>query len=60
MPIQFVDPNTGDFIPSAMAQTGCPSRYGIHTPEDLVSMSVLQASTAEVNDIFIGSQSAKL
>merc|ERR1711957_630128 len=31
---------------------GTPSRYGITTPEGLVEMSIHQASTTQVDDVF--------
>ena len=32
MPVKYVDPKTGEFLPGALDNTGAPSRYGINTP----------------------------
>ena len=45
MPIKYVDEKSGEFLPGALVETGAPSRYGITTPEALVSTSLsMQAS----------------
>lgn len=44
MPIKYVDEKTGDFIGSALTQTGTPTAYGITTPEQLVATSLSQGS----------------
>ena len=40
MPVKYVDPKTGEFLPFALEGTGAPSRYGIDTPEKLVATSL--------------------
>lgn len=54
MPVQFVNPETGDFVPGALENTGAPSRYGITTPEQLVStsLSTTQGDQGAFTDIF--------
>lgn len=39
MPVKYVD-EQGNFLPGALQDTGAPSRYGITTPEALVSTSL--------------------
>ena len=45
MPVKYVDANTGDFLPGALAKTGAPSAYGITTPEQLVVTSLSQGDS---------------
>lgn len=52
MPIKYVDPTTGDFIPNSLAKTGAPSRYGITTPEQLVATSMTQQGQHMEQDVF--------
>ena len=40
MPVKYVDPETGEFIPGMLKKTGAPSAYGITTPEQLVETSL--------------------
>ena len=40
MPVKYVDPATGEFIPEALAKTGAPSAYGVKTAEQIVAMSL--------------------
>jgi hypothetical protein len=42
MPVKYVDPVTGDFLPGALDNTGAPSRFGVRTPEELVATSLSQ------------------
>ena len=46
MPVKYVDPKTGDFLPFALDGTGAPSRYGIDTPEKLVETSLSTSQSA--------------
>jgi len=53
MPIKYVDEKTMEFIEGSLKDTGAPSRYGIDTPEKLVSMSMSMSPQASENiDIF--------
>lgn len=53
MPIKYVDEKTMEFIEGSLKDTGAPSRYGIDTPEKLVSMSMSMNPQASSNiDIF--------
>lgn len=52
MPIKYVDEKTGEFLPDALKNTGAPSRYGINTPEELVSTSLGMRSESQASDIF--------
>ena len=47
MPVKYVDPKTGDFLPGALDKTGAPSRYGITTAEQLVATSLSTHMGAE-------------
>ena len=63
MPVKYVDPNTGEFLPDALKNTGAPSRYGIKTAEDLVATSLSSSMTGvgKKGDIFFsGNARAKL
>jgi hypothetical protein len=51
MPIKYVD-EQGNFLPGALQDTGAPSRYGITTPEGLVSTSLGMQAEHETSDIF--------
>jgi len=52
MPVLYVDPATGELIPSALEQTGAPSAYGIKTIEDLVATSLSGVDIMEHNIFF--------
>jgi len=54
MPVQYVNPETGDFIEAMLKETGAPSAYGIDTPEKLVetSLSTDKAGSKFPGDIF--------
>ena len=52
MPIKYIDEKTFEFLPGALKETGAPSRYGITTPEGLVSTSLSMKSDHEPTDIF--------
>lgn len=52
MPIKYCD-DEGNFLPDALKDTGAPSRYGITTPEQLVSTSLsMQPDFTGAKDIF--------
>ena len=40
MPVKYVNPETGKFLPGALENTGAPSAYGINTPAKLVETSL--------------------
>jgi hypothetical protein len=40
MPVKYVDPKTGEFLPGALDNTGAPSKFGVKTPEQLVATSL--------------------
>ena len=54
MPVKYVDPKTGEFLPFALEGTGAPSRYGIDTPEKLVTTSLSTSNSGRqvYDDIF--------
>ena len=52
MPVKYVDPSTGEFIPAALEKTGAPSAYGIKTMEGLVATSLSGGSVLEHNIFF--------
>ena len=54
MPVKYVDPATGEFLPETLAYTGAPTAYGVTKPEQLVAMSLSQdpANRAVNKDIF--------
>ena len=52
MPVKYLDEKTCEFLPGALEETGAPSRYGITTPEGLVSTSLSMKSESEPSDIF--------
>ena len=52
MPVKYLDEKTCEFLPGALEETGAPSRYGITTPEALVSTSLGMKSESEPSDIF--------
>lgn len=54
MPVKYVDPATGDFLPGALAKSGAPSAYGVTTAEQIVAMSLSQDPTNRAfnSDIF--------
>lgn len=52
MPVKYVDPKTGEFLPDALENTGAPSAYGINTPEKLVETSLSSDTNINHKDIF--------
>jgi len=61
MPVKYVDPATGEFLPGALENTGAPSRYGIKTAEELVSTSLSTQQGKSTRDLFFANTpSAKL
>ena len=50
MPVKYVDPKTGEFLPNALDGTGAPSRYGIDTPEKLVMTSLSTSNSGKKSD----------
>jgi hypothetical protein len=42
MPVKYVDPKTGEFLPGALVNTGAPTAFGVKTPEQLVATSLSQ------------------
>lgn len=52
MPVKYVDPSSGEFLPGALAKTGAPSAYGITNPEQLVATSLGQGKNSMSHDIY--------
>jgi len=52
MPVKYVDPATGEFLPGALKNTGAPSAYGINTPEKIVETSLSTENSQSHQDIF--------
>ena len=52
MPIKYIVEVTCQFLPGALQDTGAPSRYGITTPEGLVSTSLGMSTDSAATDIF--------
>lgn len=59
MPVKYVNPATGDFLPGALVNTGAPSNFGVRTPEELVATSLSQGDEI-ASSVFMTPGRAKL
>jgi len=53
MPVKYVNPETGEFLPGALENTGAPSAYGINTPAKLVETSLSSDTNRSHKNIFL-------